>query len=294
MSSFTGTTHDRYIPEQWSDEMRVAAENRLVMAKSVKSVPHDKKTKGDVVHIPDVSNVDAADLGEGDDDIAGMSVTEGEFTLTINKKKHITFYIPKHLGNQLSKYEFRSPYTKKIGYGLGKAMDSDLFALWPSLTNKVGSTADGLEGNISDPMLLKCIEYLDTEDADEDGRVLILPARQKSKILGIDKFIRADAVGDSNQKIVKAKFGEIYDANVLFTNNTPTKALATAPATVADSLIGFYMQKDCLAIALPQDVETDYAWLPQKKAWILSGDCLYGVAVYKDKFGVVVVTQKVG
>lgn len=297
MALFTSTTHATYIPEQWADESRVAFENALVLVKLSKHIEHDKKTKGDVIHIPDVSNVTAADLSdEADtDDIAGMTPpTEGEFTLTINKKKHVSFYIPKYLGANFVKYELRAPYTKKIGYGLAKVMDSDLFALWSGFTKKVGTTADGLEGNISDNLILAVLEHHDTNDVPDEGRVLVLPARQKSKLLAIDKFVRADAVGPGAVKIEQARFGEIYSYTVYFTNNCPTKAAATAPATTVDSLVGYGMARDALAIAIPQDISIDYVYIPQKKKWFLSGDCLYGVAMFRDISGCVAFTKATG
>jgi hypothetical protein len=296
MASFTGTTHDKFVPEQWGDETRDAVESMLVLADSVKKVEHDKRVKGDVIHIPDVSNLTAQDLAESDVDITGQTVTEGEFTLTINKKKHASIYIPKHLGEKLSKYEFRAPYSKKIGYALGKVVDDDLFALWSSLTNAIGTTADALEGNISDALVLRAMELLDENDVPpDDTRVIILPARQKAKALGIDKFVRADSVGDGKQRVVGGRVGELYDfRSVYFTTNSPTKLAATAPATTVDSKVGFAMHKECLALAMPQTVDMDYAYIPQKKAYFLSGDVLYGVAVYRDLFGVVILTKSTG
>lgn len=296
MAAMTQTTHANWVPDQWSPEMRVAVEAALVLADRVKRIPHDKKVKGDVIHIPDVSNLTAADVAEVDTDIAGQTVTESQFTLTINKMKHASIYVPKFLGEQLSKYEFRAPYTKKIGYALGKVVDDDIFALWPSFTNKVGTTADTLEGNLSDAQILRVMEYLDTNDVPMDGdRVLVLPARQKSKALGIDKFVRADAVGDSKQKIIGGRFGEIYDfPGVYFTSNSPTKLAATAPATAVDSLVGFGMHREAIALAMPADIDMDYVYIPQKKAYFLSGDELYGLAIYRDLFGVVLLTRKAG
>jgi hypothetical protein len=51
------------------------------------------------------------------------------------------------------------------------------------------------------------------------------------------------------------------------------------------------MHRDALAVAIPQEIDIDYAYLPQKKAWILSGDILYGVAEYRDAAGVVMFTK---
>jgi len=299
MATFTSaTTHAVFIPEQWSDETIVSLENNLVMAKLVKQIKFDGGVKGDIIHMPSVSTPVAADITESDTDIVGATpATETDWSLTLNKFKHVTFYIPKHLGNNLSHYELRAPYTAKISYALALIMDTDLFALvqpTTGLTKSAGTTADGLEGNISDDMILYGMEQLDALDVPQEGRALVLPVRQKSKLLKIDKFVRADAIGPDASVIQKALFGDIYGMGVYFTANTPAKALATAPATVADSLIGVMLHEEALAIAIPQNVDIDYAYLPQKKCWILSGDCLYGVKVFRDTNGVGIITKAAG
>ena len=294
MAAFTQTTHAVYVPEQWSDEMRADLEANLVVAKLVKMVPHDKKVKGDVIHIPDVSELTAQDLTESDTDISGVAPTEGEFTLTINKSKHISIYIPKHLGSQLSHYDMRQAYTPKISYGLAKIVDQDLLALFSGLSQSSGTTGDTLEGNISDAIILYAMEQLDSGDVDEDNRALIINARQRAKMFGIDKFVRADAVGDANERITKRFMGDIYGMGVYYTSITPTKLAATAPATAVDSHAGLMIHKEALALAMPQDIDLEYAWIPEKKAYFLSGDELYGVAEFRDVAGVVVFTKVTG
>lgn len=291
MASFTGTTHATWVPDQWADEYRVSLEANIVTAKLVKKFEHDKKVKGDVIHVPDVSDLAASDLSESDSDIAGTAPTEGEFTLTINKKKHATIYIPKHLGGQLSKYDMRAPYTKKISYALAKVMDQDLLALFSGLSQAVGTTADGLNGNIADILIRAAMKKLDVADVDEDERFMIVHATQRSELYGIDKFVRADAIGDAKERITKRFMGDVYGMGVYYTSLVPTKVAATAPATPVDSHANLLMNREAFAIAVPQEVDIDYAYLPQKKAWILSGDVLYGVAEYRDAAGVVVFTK---
>lgn len=295
MASFTSTTHALYISKQWADEIQAALEANLVLAKLVKMIPFDRKVKGDTIHIPLLSNPVAADITESDVDISGVAPTESEFQLVINKKKHVTFYIPKHLGADLSHYDMRKPYSEKIAYALAKIIDDDLFALWTGLTsNQVGTTADGLNGNITDPEILRAVELLDTNDVPQEDRSMILHARQKAKMLAIDKFVRYDAGGPGSVKIEQSKFGEIYSMGVYFTSNTPVKLAATAPVTPVDSHTGLVIHREAFAVAIPQEAEIDFDYLPQKKAWILSGDELYGVATYRQIAGAVVFTKTTG
>jgi len=243
-------------------------------------------------HVPDVSDITAQDLNQTDEsDIVGSANTEGEFTLTINKKKHATVYIPKHLGGSLSKYDMRAPYTKKISYALAKVMDQDLLALYSGLSQAVGTTADGLNGNVSPAVIRAAMKKLDNADVDEDERFIILHATQRSELYGISEFVRADAVGESNQRITRRFVGDIYGMGVYYTSLVPTKLAATSPATPVDSHANLVMHREALAIAVPQEIDIDYEYLPQKKAWILSGDVLYGVAEFRDAAGVVMFTK---
>jgi len=295
MASFTGTTHATWIPEQWADEFRVGVEANLVMAKLIKMVEHDKKVKGDIVHIPDVSNYTAVDLVMDDNDKAGVAVAESEFTITLDKSKAIILYFPYHLADQLSKYAFRAPYTAKIQYGLAKVIDDDIFALFSGLSQAVGTTADGLAGNISDPLILAAIEKLDEAEVPDDGeRSLVLRSRQKSKALAIDKYVRADAIGEKNERITQARFVDLYGMPTYFTSQTPVKLAATAPATPTDSHAGLMFHREALALAKPMDVNIQYEKIPEKFAYLLSGDILYGVAEYRDPFAVVVFTKNAG
>lgn len=291
MASLTGTTHATWVPDQWADEYRVSLESNIVAAKLIKKFEHDKKVKGDVIHVPDVTDLTAGDLSESDSDISGSAPTESEFTLTINKKKHATIYIPKHLGGFLSKYDMRAPYTKKISYALAKVMDQDVLALFSGLSQAVGTTADGMNGNIADILIRAAMKKLDVADVDEDERFLIVHATQRSEFYGIDKFVRADAIGDAKERITRRFMGDIYGMGVYYTSLVPVKVAATAPATPVDSHANLLLHREALAIAIPQEIDIDYAYLPQKKAWILSGDLLYGVAEYRDLAGVVMFTK---
>jgi hypothetical protein len=291
MASFTGTTHATWVPDQWADEYRVSLEANIVAAKLVKKFEHDKKVKGDVIHVPDVSDLTAGDLAESDADISGQAPTEGEFTLTINKKKHASIYIPKHLGGTLSKYDMRAPYTKKISYALAKVMDQDVLALFSGLSQAVGTTADGLNGNIADILIRAAFKKLDLADVEEDERFMIVHATQRSEFYGIDKFVRADAIGESKERITRRFMGDVYGMGVYYTSLVPVKLAATAPATPVDSHANLLMNREALAIAIPQEIDIDYAYIPQKKAWFLSGDILYGIAEYRDLAGVVMFTK---
>lgn len=291
MAAFTGTTHATWVPDQWADEYRVSLEANIVTAKLVKRFTHDKKVKGDVIHVPDVSDLTASDLSESDSDISGSAPSEGEFTLTINKKKHATVYIPKHLGGSLSKYDMRAPYTKKISYALAKIMDVDLLSLFSTLSQAVGTTADGMNGNIADVLIRAAMKKLDIADVDEDDRFMIVHATQRSEFYGIDKFVRADAIGDAKERITKRFIGDVYGMGAYYTSLVQTKLAGTSPATPVDSHANLLLNREALAIAVPQEIDIDYAYLPQKKAWILSGDVLYGVAEYRDVAGVVMFTK---
>src|SRR3972149_6293229 len=162
MADFTSTTHAVYVQEIWSDEVQVSFEAKLTVADAVLVTNEVGKgnSKGDVLHRPKVSDVQAQDITDNAD-IVGEANTEGEATVTLNKKKHASVYIQKHLVNNLSKYDLRAPYTKKIGFALAKRMNLDVIATIEGIAspNTVG-TIDAAATDVTDAYITSAMAVL--------------------------------------------------------------------------------------------------------------------------------------
>lgn len=272
-----------FIPELWLPKVQKAVENNLVASKRVFDVSGfgDVKSKGDVLHIPKLSNYTATDK-VADTELPASATTETEFTLTINKHKGIRIGI-EDIAKVQSAYELMNMYSEKIGYGLAKALDSDILALYSGLAQTVGATAS-TDGGISDTNIVRALRFLDAADAPRSDRSIIIDPYGIEDMRLIDKFTRYDSVGqaDGSNPTVNGLFGTIYGVPVYITNNLQTTSVVGG--TLSRGLV---IHKEAFAYATQMNPKMEI-WRngPQLRDEVI-GQELYGVAEYRDTFGVV-------
>lgn len=295
VGNITTTTAAVFVPEIWSADVRLATEANLVMAKLVnRQFEGDINQYGDTVHVGDISNLTAQDKA-ADTDVSFETVTETEFTLTINKHKYVAFKVEDIVKIQ-SKIDLRARYTEKAGYALAKQVDTDLLGLYSGLSQSVGSA--GVD--ITDATLLSAILLLDNADAPAGDRALVIAPSQMNALLGIDKFVRADAVGylaamspivtgalakgSFDPTKVKGYFGQIYGISVYVSTNVPTTG--TSPVSTHNLLF----HKDAFALAMQENIRIQSDYNIRSLATEVVADCLYGVGEFRDTFAVEVLT----
>jgi hypothetical protein len=289
--NITVTTAANFIPEIWSPECRIATEANLVMAKLVNTdFEGEIKEYGDTVHIADISNLTADDKDAGVD-VSFETITEGKVDLLINKHKYAAFKLEDIVKVQ-SRVDLRAKYTEKVGFALAKAIDTDLLGLYSALGQSVGTAAT----NITDPVILRAIQYLDDADAPAGQRSLVLTPSQMHALLAIDKFVRADAVGylaamspittgklqggDFSPNAVKGYFGQIYGVSVYVSTNVTTTG--TSPISTHNLLF----HRDAFLLAKQQDIRTQADYNIRSLATEVVADVLYGVLEFRDEFAV--------
>lgn len=79
----TTTTHTKFIPELWSDEVVAAYKSNLVLANLVTRMNHSGK-KGDTIHIPKPTR-GAASAKAASTEVTLIAATETELTISIDK-----------------------------------------------------------------------------------------------------------------------------------------------------------------------------------------------------------------
>lgn len=218
MADITVTTAAVFIPEVWSVETLRAMEAALVAAPLVKRYDSLVKGRGDTVHIPHVSNLAANDK-TANTDVTLQSISEGESTIAIDQWKEASFLVEDIVKVQ-SQYDLLAEYTNKAGYAIAKAIDTDLLAKYTTFSNP----AVGTYGNaVTDPNIVLAIEELDEANCPLEDRVMILSPKQKAALTQIDKFVRADYLGQyQNPQPAKRGpntrflWGEIYGTPVYY------------------------------------------------------------------------------
>jgi len=278
----TTTTAGVFIPELWSVETLRATERALVMAPLVKRYDSLVKSRGDTVHIPHVSNLSVTEK-TANTAVTPQTITETETTISINKWYEASFVVEDIVKIQ-SNSDLMSEYTSKAGYAIAKQVDDDLLALYSSLT----STDVGTYGtDISDATIVSAIQVLDEADAPLEDRYFVIAPSQKAAIMKLDKFVKADYLGQYQQAtpVVKGPnsrflWGDIYGIPVYYTNQVPT---TTATPTQTHNIM---FHKEAFALAMQQKPRTQSAYRLDYLAWLVVVDVIYGVSALRTTFGV--------
>lgn len=266
----TATTQANWIPEIWSKETIVARESVLVLANLVQRFDSDAAF-GDTIHVPNVSNLTGGDISTSTGLLDSEAVTEGVVDITINKWKGVNMKVLDIVLAQ-SKYEFRRIYTQKMGYVLGALVEADLAILAASLSQTVGT----FNTDLTDANLRRAVQYLDDARVPFADRHFFLKPAVKNTILGIDKFVRNDAIGPNSAIRSGNVPGELYGAMVHISPETYKTGSSTS---------NMLFHRECLALAMQKDVKMEQF---ARIGWVdaFGGSELYGVKEMRDDHGV--------
>jgi hypothetical protein len=283
-----GTTHltksiadtGKFIPELWSMEILRATESNLVLADKVKRYDSMVKNKGDVLYVPNISNL-TANAKVAETQVTLQAPTETANTINIDQHYETSMLI-EDIAKVQSQYNLMSEYTNKAGYAIAKTIDSSIAGLYSGLSQYVG---DG-NTDINDTNVIRAIQYLDDADAPEADRFFIVKPSGKADLQYIDKFVLRTGPGWSpdNSPILKNMsngfWGDLYGVKVYVSTNLVTQA---ATPSVVHSLM---FQKEAFALAIQQQPRTQSQYKQEYLADLLTVDVIYGFAELRDTFGV--------
>lgn len=280
--NITTTTAAVFLPALWSTETLRATENALVLAGLVKRYDSQVKAKGASIKVPNISNLDVT-AKSANTDVTTQTVTETSTTITIDKHYESSFEIEDIVAVQ-SAYDLRSEYSSKAGYAIAKQVDTDVGGLYSSLT----TTDIGTYGvDIGDAAIVNALTTLNVNDLPLESRAIVIHPYQLAAIMKLDKFVKADFLGNYNEATPVRKgpnsrymWGEIYGTPVYYTNNIQTTA---GTPTQYHNLV---FHKEAFALALQQAPRLQAAyWLPSL-AWKVVVDVIYGVSILRTTGGV--------
>jgi hypothetical protein len=280
--TMTTTTGAVFIPEIWSAEVLMFRESALVMAPLVARYDSAVKSKGDVIHIPDVSELSANDKSAGSE-VTLQKPTETDTDINIDTHKEVSFEIEDILKAQ-SQYELRASYTKSAGFAIAKAIDTDLLSLYSSLT----STDVGTYGtDITDATIVAGIQELDEADVPFEDRYFVIKPSQKAALLLLDKFVKADYLGQYQQPTIVRKgpnnrylWGDIYGIPTYYTNQVQETA---ATPTQTHNIM---FHKEAFALAMQLGPRTQGNYWAKDLAYLVTVDSIYGCGVLRTDHGV--------
>lgn len=286
----TVTTGDVFIPEVWSKETQRATEATLVLANLVKRMDEDVADGGDIIRVPKVSNLTAYSKA-ANTQVTLNAPTETAFTLTVDQHYESSFLVEDKLKAQ-SKYRLLEEYSKKSGYAIAQKMDNTLAQLYAGLSQFVGnSTTD-----ITDANIVRAIQYLDDANAPQTDRYFVIKPAGLAHIRLIDKFTRFDALGIAPSVMVNGGLanggsvirrvgpngllGTLYGLEIYMSTNLVEES------GTSDVVHNLLFQKEAFAMAQQIKPRTQFQYKQEYLGNLCTTDALWGVAEYRDSFGV--------
>ncbi len=281
-NQMTTTTGDVFRPEVWSPEVLRATENALVMAGLVKRFDSLVSGKGDVINIPNLSNLTASNKA-ANTQVTLQAATEANTTISINKHKESSFLVEDLLKVQAN-YELMGEYTSKAGESIARQIDTDLLDEYTNFTN----TDVGTYGSdITDAVILAAIEQIDLANAPLEDRAFVIYPTQKTALARIDKFVKADYLGQYQNPTVVQKgvpsrymWGDIYGVPVYYTKQI-TQSAGTPTQTH-----NILFHKEALALALQLAPRTQSQYILEYLGNLVVVDTIYGVKTLRTDFGI--------
>lgn len=276
MTSTSGT-HDLFVPETWSKEAQIAVENNLVARRLVKDFSALAKDRGgDVINIPIVSNFTPTSRSVTTaSQVTPLSTTEGDVNLLIDTRYVVPFVIDYALQTQAGKlYALAELYKDRAVYGLSKQIDTNIMANYSSWSN----AAQGTLGSApTDDDILEGVRLLDTADAPQTERSMIVGSKTKKDLMAINKYLDQDFVGD--RPTVTGILGQRYGINYYHSNNVPTST---------SNEVNLLFHKEALCVAVQQDIMLKEQDRPDYTGMLYVASALWGNLAYRATFGVAV------
>ena len=210
--TLTTTQAACHIPELWSSDTRDAVEATVVAAGLVESSAFGLKElkggPGDIMNIPYISNPTANTKSANTNvtlEVIGPSSAEASQTFTVSTHQHVAFAV-ENITEVQSKTSLRAKYTKKGGYALGAATDTNLHTLPQSFSNTVGTL--GVEPTYDN--YLRCNRNLDDANAPEEDRFVICRPATIEAMFKIEHFINRDYAQLADLKFKRQAVGTIF------------------------------------------------------------------------------------
>lgn len=307
-------SNSAFIRELWSDEIIAAYKVNHVMRPLVVTMNHQRK-KGDTVHVPRPVRGSAS-----------AKAVETQVTLIASQHSKSQYLIDQHweysvLIEDIAAIQaddsIRAFYTDDAGYALATRIDTFLHTQGAKFAGAHGTpttegsnyskayigtptsgalvawnaSANSNAGNaatITDEGVRLFVQELDDNNVSSMGRVLVVPPVEKRKMLGIDRHVVFDQIGEAGASNSQRTgyVGPLYGAGVYVSSNCPTVA---DTGTAVDQRAALYFQKEGLLLIeqLAPRVQTQY-----KQEWLadlFTADIIFGGGVLRPEAGIPII-----
>ena len=270
--TLTTTQAACHVPEFWSTKTRDAVEANVVAAGLVDQTftAKLKGGPGDTMNIPYISNPTASTRTQNANvtlEVIGPSAAEASQSFTVATHQIVAFAV-ENITDVQAMTDMAGKYTKKGGYALGAAADTNLHTLPQNFSQTVGTA--GLEP--TDDNYKRAAQYLDDALAPDDERFIIMRPATWYSALSIDRFSSTTygSTAKAENAIERAMVGTIYKFGVYKTTLVRAPSAGQADNWACHKLGVYYCS---------QQLKTNPpVWSPERDSDVVTMTHIYGYA----------------
>lgn len=270
MANMTVTTEAAHIGQVWRDDVIQAQEFSFEFTPRVNRAWEKDLTHGDTIHVPRAGNLTANTKSAGTA-WTPEALVDSEQTLVINKHDVAGFEL-EDIAAALANTDVRSVYQKRIGYALGRNVETNLAAMPQNFSQIVGTL--GVE--LTWDNMLRAWRYLQEGGNTMDGVTWLLSPAAIAGLMKLDIVLNAMYRSGTSRALESANVGTILGAPV------QQSLLTRAPASGQSEGAVFKKEAISLVMAKSPTIVTEY--IAKELAWVVGGHQIYGY-VEVDRYG---------
>ena len=264
----TGLTEvNVFIPELWSEYIYDYLQRKLVFRPLVDDYSDMVQGKGDLIHVPLLSELGVATKSENtaiqyDTDAGAVA------DITINQHKYASKLFEDIAVIQANPGMVEK-YSQAFGYSLAKEIDAHIASKLITVTSSITTGDDDV---ITQANMQTALATLGEADLDyRDGELMFaVNPTVYADLLNEDRLMRYDATGSANGGFNTGMVDRMFGMPVMMTN-----ALGTAGTNVA----GVIFHKSTVGFAMQQEVRMQSDYSIDHLATKVVADALYGCAL---------------
>ena len=248
----------------WTGKYLRALEYELVIAKAVDR-QYTFQGHGDTYVVERVPNIEVQ-TKSASSALSAYVYTDTKQSISIGTHQACAI---KHenIAQLLSRGNMKDEMTRKMGYSLGRAVDTNLASLFASFSQIVGTY--GVE--LTHDNLLRAAQYLkDAGYTMGNGTTWLISTAQETGLQKMDTFVHASYVGEDSARSMheQGTIGRFQKTPVVISN------LLTSPASGQHD--NALLQKETVALIMAQDAKTTTETIALDLADVVVQDIVYG------------------
>ena len=216
MANITSTVAAPFLPEIWAQRALDVLRANIVLARLVaRDIDYEPGWVGKQLNIPYPGTFTAQDKAA--DTAVTLQTPTGAVTkaVTLNKHKHVSFLV-EDVARLQTNVNLIDRYVASAAIALAEAIEKDLFALYASLSNTVGTAGN----NLTSAVLRDALRTLDENKAPTQPRYLVISPKDHVALLNDTALQNYFAFADRNA-IANGAIARLYGFDVFMSQLVP-------------------------------------------------------------------------